>query len=120
MAEVIHKINQSIRGSEDKMFNEDRNPHDFQFDEDVARVFDNMVSRSVPMYQETMSASMDVAKKFIQQGTNVFDIGCSTGTLLLNFSSFGARFYSKISTFYVVKFLKNHFFARFYSNRASI
>ena len=88
MADIIRDIDRCIRGSEDKMFDEDLDPHDFEFDDKVASIFDDMVSRSVPMYQETMMASMGLAKKFIQDGSNVYDIGCSTGTLLLNFSSF--------------------------------
>ena len=40
--------------------------------------------------------------------------------LLLNFSNFGARFYSKMSKFYVVKFLLKSFLARFYLELYSI
>jgi tRNA (cmo5U34)-methyltransferase len=58
---------------------------DFVFDERVANVFDDMVSRSVPMYGETMSAALELAANFVEPETNIYDIGSATGTLLLAF-----------------------------------
>jgi len=72
-------------GDLDKFFAEDMSAQDFAFDEKVARVFDDMVSRSVPMYGETMSAALDLAANFVEPETNVYDIGSATGTLLLQF-----------------------------------
>ncbi len=66
----------------DKIFGSNEKVSDFSFNERVADVFDDMVSRSVPMYKETMLASVDLGKHFIKQNTNIIDIGCSTGTLL--------------------------------------
>lgn len=62
MSDIVHKIAQTKRGGNDKVFDEDMKPKDFVFDEKVASVFDDMVSRSVPMYKETMAAAMGLAK----------------------------------------------------------
>ena len=59
---------------------------DFQFDKKVVDVFDDMVARSVPLYQETQTSALKLAQNFITPKTNVYDIGSSTGTLLLQFA----------------------------------
>lgn len=53
---------------------------DFCFDEKVARVFDNMVDRSVPYYSEIQRMTCELVADFAQKGTNIYDLGCSTGT----------------------------------------
>lgn len=55
----------------------------FTFDQTVVEVFDDMISRSVPLYQEVGTTSVTLAKGFCQPNTSIFDMGCSTGTLLL-------------------------------------
>ena len=56
---------------------------DFEFDERVAEVFDDMVERSVPLYLEQQSMIVELARKFWTPGSRVYDLGCSTGTTLL-------------------------------------
>jgi len=56
---------------------------DFEFDEEVARVFDDMVTRSVPFYREQQAIIEEAGQKFHQPGTLVYDLGCSTGTTLI-------------------------------------
>lgn len=56
---------------------------DFQFDRKTAAVFDDMIARSVPMYQEIQRMTGEIAADFAKPGTNLFDLGCSTGTALL-------------------------------------
>lgn len=73
-------------GKMDEFFAEDIKPQDFTFDERVASVFDDMVSRSVPMYDETRSTALGLANHFVQENTNVYDLGCSTATLLIDFA----------------------------------
>src|SRR5687767_13291609 len=51
---------------------------DFSFNEEVAAVFDDMVDRSVPFYQEIQRMVAELATDFAQPGTNVYDLGCST------------------------------------------
>jgi len=55
---------------------------DFAFDEAVASVFDDMVSRSVPSYAEIQRMLVELASYFAAEGTNIYDLGCSTGTTL--------------------------------------
>jgi len=65
---------------------------DFNFGEKVAAVFDDMLDRSVPFYQEIQRMIAELALDFAADGTNIYDIGCSTGTTLLNLSrSIGSR-----------------------------
>ena len=68
---------------------------DFRFDQKTAAVFDNMVSRSVPFYHEIQRMTGEIAGDFAVDGTNLFDLGCSTGTTLLQLDpsvSNGVRF----------------------------
>ena len=51
---------------------------DFTFNKEVAAVFDDMVDRSVPFYQEIQRMVAELATDFAQPGTNVYDLGCST------------------------------------------
>jgi tRNA (cmo5U34)-methyltransferase len=68
----------------DKVFDEKlRRVDDFRFGEQVVRVFDDMVSRSVPFYAEIQRMIAEMAVDFAMPGTNVYDLGCSTGTTLL-------------------------------------
>jgi tRNA (cmo5U34)-methyltransferase len=57
---------------------------DFDFGEKVAAVFDDMLSRSVPFYEEIQRMIVELVSDFVVDGTNVYDLGCSTGTTLLN------------------------------------
>src|SRR3954454_1355120 len=56
---------------------------DFTFNEAVAGVFDDMVSRSVPFYIEIQRMLAELAASFATEGSNIYDLGCSTGTTLL-------------------------------------
>jgi len=71
--------------SKDEIFkNELRPAGDFSFNEEVATVFDDMLSRSVPFYHEIQRMIAELACDFAVDGTNIYDLGCSTGTTLLN------------------------------------
>jgi tRNA (cmo5U34)-methyltransferase len=56
---------------------------DFTFNSEVATVFDDMVARSVPFYVEMQRMIGELAVEFVPAGTNVYDLGCSTGTTML-------------------------------------
>ncbi len=56
---------------------------DFQFNEEVANVFDDMLVRSVPFYLEQQSLIEEIARCFALPGSLVLDLGCSTGTTLI-------------------------------------
>ncbi len=51
----------------------------FQFDEAVANVFEDMISRSVPFYSHIQTLIADLAPHFYKPNTSIIDLGCSTG-----------------------------------------
>ena len=55
----------------------------FEFDEEVASVFDDMLNRSVPFYKEMQRLSINFACNFLEENDKVFDLGCSTGSTLI-------------------------------------
>lgn len=69
---------------EDKVFATEKQPEDFKFGSTVVSVFDDMVTRSVPFYLEMQRMMTEIAADFAVDGTNVYDLGCSTGTTLIN------------------------------------
>lgn len=56
----------------------------WKFNESVANVFDEHVKQSVPMYDEIHSLITDIAGWYLQDNTNVYDIGTSTGKVLIS------------------------------------
>jgi tRNA (cmo5U34)-methyltransferase len=68
----------------DDIFAEPSNrPTDFAFDATTVRVFDNMVSRSVPFYGEIQRMTAELAEEFAVPQSTVYDLGCATGTTLM-------------------------------------
>lgn len=68
----------------DRLFGDGRAaPGSFRFDARVARVFDDMIRRSVPGYASTVTFSGWLAGRFAQPGTACYDLGCSLGATLL-------------------------------------
>jgi len=57
---------------------------DFAFNKQVTAVFDDMLDRSVPFYQEIQRMVAELVVDFAQSGTNVYDLGCSTCNPFLN------------------------------------
>lgn len=71
--------------SKDEIFNDKQELiRDFNFGEKVASVFDDMLDRSVPFYQEIQRMIAELCYDFAADGTNIYDLGCSTGTTLIN------------------------------------
>lgn len=65
----------------DQVYREPRdNVSDFRFDKNVATVFDDMVSRSVPFYGEIQRMCVELTEDFAEPGTDIVDLGCSSGT----------------------------------------
>ena len=60
---------------------------DFFFGEKVTSVFDDMLNRSVPFYTEIQRMIAEMVNDFAVDGSNIYDLGCSTGTTLVNLSS---------------------------------
>ena len=51
----------------------------FEFNENVARVFQDMISRSVPGYDLLLRMIGLYANVFVQDRSNIYDLGCSLG-----------------------------------------
>ena len=60
---------------------------DFFFGEKVTSVFDDMLDRSVPFYIEIQRMIAEMVNDFAVDGSNIYDLGCSTGTALVNLAS---------------------------------
>ena len=60
---------------------------DFSCNKEVTAVFDDMLDRSVPFYGEIQRMTAELAVDFAQGGTNVYDLGCSTGNSFLNINA---------------------------------
>lgn len=58
-------------------------PSEFRFDESVARVFSDMLRRSIPGYASLLSLVATVARRYVREGTTVYDLGCSLGAVTL-------------------------------------
>ena len=70
--------------SKDQIFAEPQGmTKDFRFGAETAAVFDDMVSRSVPFYGEIQRMTCELARDFAVPGSNLFDMGCATGTTML-------------------------------------
>jgi tRNA (cmo5U34)-methyltransferase len=71
-----------VPSKKDNLFAGTEAPVKFEFDESVATVFDDMLARSVPMYAECQKLVVEMANRFIKDESKVYDLGCSTGTLI--------------------------------------
>lgn len=66
----------------DKFFAEEMSSiKSFEFNHDVAEVFDDMVSRSVPFYDEIHRIILDLVDRKYDEGA-IYDLGCSTATTI--------------------------------------
>lgn len=68
---------------------------DFVFDERVVRVFPDMINRSVPGYGLVVAMAGLLARRYAQDNSALYDLGCSLGAVALAMSravtSSGAR-----------------------------
>ena len=92
--------------AKDEVFREVQPAGDFNFGEKVASVFDDMLDRSVPFYQEIQRMIAEVAADFAAEGTNIYDLGCSTGNTLLNLDATVANGVRLIGVDYSEEMLK--------------
>lgn len=68
----------------------------WEFDSEIVPIFDGHVRQSVPMYDEIHRLITDMSAWFIEDETNVYDIGTSTGEVIKNLTE---RYPHKKSTF---------------------
>lgn len=57
---------------------------DFQFDDQVASVFPDMIKRSVPGYSHIIGAIGILADRYAQPNSLIYDLGCSLGAATLS------------------------------------
>jgi tRNA (cmo5U34)-methyltransferase len=70
--------------SKDEVFRDEiEKASDFKFGANVAKVFDDMVNRSVPFYGEIQRMMAELAADHAKEETFVYDLGCSTGTTMI-------------------------------------
>lgn len=65
--------------SEDQIYKSDEGGEPFRFDDKVARVFPDMLRRSIPGYSASLEAIGSLAARYVHAGTNCYDLGCSLG-----------------------------------------
>ncbi len=57
---------------------------DFKFDENVASVFDDMIRRSIPIYEKIIFMLRILAGHYVKPNSNCYDLGCSLGASALS------------------------------------
>lgn len=67
----------------DRIFAAQKQPEDFRFDAAVARVFPDMIRRSVPGYTTIIPMIEVITEQYAQPGSNCYDLGCSLGASTL-------------------------------------
>lgn len=58
----------------------------FRFDEQVVKVFPDMIARSVPGYELVVPMIGMLARRYAQPGSRIYDLGCSLGAASLAMS----------------------------------
>ena len=73
----------SLLNKKDKIFSQPITKQ-FEFDDSVARVFDDMLNRSVPYYQLSSELTIDYISSLLPIHSHIYDLGCSTANTLIS------------------------------------
>ncbi|MBT8089713.1 MAG: carboxy-S-adenosyl-L-methionine synthase CmoA [Gammaproteobacteria bacterium] len=65
--------------AEDRIYKTNQGNEPFRFNDAVARVFPDMLRRSIPGYAASIEAIGSLAARYVRAGTNCYDLGCSLG-----------------------------------------
>lgn len=57
----------------------------WEFDDSVTAVFDNMLERSIPAYEDMRELCFRIGRNFVKSEGTIIDIGCSNGLALARF-----------------------------------
>jgi tRNA (cmo5U34)-methyltransferase len=76
-----------IMGKDEVFKGEIEKASDFKFGANVAKVFDDMVNRSVPYYGEMQRMIAELAADHAKKNSYVYDLGCSTGTTMIGMNT---------------------------------
>ncbi|WP_309045199.1 carboxy-S-adenosyl-L-methionine synthase CmoA [Marinobacter sediminicola] len=79
----MSKSDRPTQSLTDRLFATERQPEDFRFDAAVARVFPDMIRRSVPGYTTIIPMIEVITEQYAQAGSNCYDLGCSLGASTL-------------------------------------
>jgi tRNA (cmo5U34)-methyltransferase len=63
----------------DKIYEHPSDKKPFRFNDEVAKVFPDMLQRSIPGYAATIEAIGSLAARYVRENTNCYDLGCSLG-----------------------------------------
>lgn len=58
----------------------------WEFDSEVSAVFDNMLERSIPDYENMRKLVFSIGKRYVMPDTAIMDIGCSNGIAAFPFA----------------------------------
>lgn len=75
--------NPAMTNETDRLFAAPGNTESFRFDSAVARVFPDMIRRSVPGYTTIIPMLGVITEIFAQSGSHCYDLGCSLGASTL-------------------------------------
>lgn len=67
----------------DRLFASEREAGEFRFDASVARVFPDMIRRSVPGYTTIIPMIEVITEQYARPGSHCYDLGCSLGASTL-------------------------------------
>jgi tRNA (cmo5U34)-methyltransferase len=70
----------------DAIYTSEIHSNGFTFDDRVASVFTDMISRSVPGYGQTLKMVELLSHQYAQRGSNLYDLGCSLGAATMALS----------------------------------
>jgi len=70
----------------DAIYTDKIHANGFSFDDKVARVFADMIGRSVPGYGQTLQMVELLAHQYAQESSNLYDLGCSLGAATMALS----------------------------------
>lgn len=75
----------TVEPDADRLFAQPRaRMDDFNFGQETAAVFDDMLDRSVPYYTEIQRMTGELVADFAVDGTAIYDLGCSTANTFLS------------------------------------
>jgi len=69
--------------TDDNIYRTEDGSEPFRFNEKVARVFPDMLQRSIPGYAASIEAIGSLAARYVRPGTTCYDLGCSLGAATL-------------------------------------
>ena len=81
---VVNCYEKQEKVAKDELFSTtDASPGSFEFSDDVAAVFPDMLRRSIPGYDATIEAIGTLARRYVAADSRCYDLGCSLGAATL-------------------------------------